>query len=134
MVFMPRIDLWAMETPQQLIEDTDSVSTNHQCPEKVNSCIKDDRVVKNDNMSSPQSKSTGTEGDKVVTQYASNTWRLFVEQVESICVSTSLMILVCFSLSLLTQIFEQLVRFGQHVYSCCGNYHCYVGKYLNANM
>lgn len=105
MVFMPRIDLWAVETPRQAIEDIDPVPTNHQCPEKVNSCVRHDHNVEKDNTSSPQSKSAETVGDQGVTQSASNTWRLFVEQVESICVSTSLMILVCLFLSLL-QIFE----------------------------
>ncbi|XP_062094452.1 uncharacterized protein LOC133800497 [Humulus lupulus] len=90
MIFMPRIDLWAVETPQQ-VEDCDSISTDHQCPKKANPPhIKHDQ---NNNSSSPLRKLTGTVGDQSVTQSASNTWRLFVEQVESICISTSLMIL-----------------------------------------
>ncbi|XP_030480637.2 uncharacterized protein LOC115697685 [Cannabis sativa] len=87
MIFMPRIDLWAV----QQVEDCDSNSMNDQRTEKGNPpSIKHDR---NKNLSSPHSKLTGTVGDQGFTQNASNTWRLFVEQVESICISTSVMIL-----------------------------------------
>ncbi|PON39006.1 Spastin [Parasponia andersonii] len=91
MVFMPRIDLWAVETPKRVIEDNDTISTNNHCLEKVNSCSRHDHVVEKNNMSGSQRKLAGTV--QGITLGASNTWRLFVEQVESICVSTSLIFL-----------------------------------------
>ena len=36
-VFMPRMDLWAVETPQQVIEESESLSTTHQFPGKDDS-------------------------------------------------------------------------------------------------
>lgn len=93
MVFMPRIDLWAVETSPQAVEESDSISTNDQkCHEKV---------IEKENISGPQKcKSSESAGEQGVTQRASSSWSLFVEQVESLRVSTSLMILVFCSLSL----------------------------------
>ncbi|XP_061361248.1 uncharacterized protein LOC133305130 [Gastrolobium bilobum] len=66
-VFMPRIDLWAVETHFQMSETTDSCSTLHASSEMEKSCQASRRV--------------------------SHAWMSFIEQVESIGVSSSLMIL-----------------------------------------
>lgn len=94
-VFMPRIDLWAVET-SQVTEESDSPSINRQCPEKNNSSFRDGEVVEEENVSSQlKCKSAEMAGDQVVAKNASHAWSTFIEHVESICVSTSLMILVC---------------------------------------
>ncbi|CBI20249.3 unnamed protein product, partial [Vitis vinifera] len=66
MLFLPRIDLWAIETSDQDDEECSS-STDHQSSEEE-FCITN-------------------------SQRASHAWRSFIEQVDSMCVSTSLIIL-----------------------------------------
>ncbi|KAL5738150.1 hypothetical protein ACOSP7_030911 [Xanthoceras sorbifolium] len=66
LVFMPRIDLWAVATLQHETEKSDSSPSSHSLTES--------------------NESEGFQGP-------SHAWSSFVEQVESMCVSTSLMIL-----------------------------------------
>ncbi|XP_015899189.2 uncharacterized protein LOC107432546 [Ziziphus jujuba] len=94
MVFMPRIDLWAVETSHQVIEESESCSTSHQYPEDNNSSVSHGQAVEDENASGQQKcKSAEMAGDHDFVQSASHAWSFFIEQVESICVSTSLMIL-----------------------------------------
>lgn len=100
---MPRIDLWAVETPNQVTEDSDSDLSNHQFPENEKHQLPDNeksyfahgQVVEEGNGSlSKQCKSEEVVECQDVAQTASHAWNLFMEQVESLCVSASLMILV----------------------------------------
>lgn len=70
-LYMPRIDLWAIEAPHHVAkEETDSHITNSEMKDASN-LIDDDQLV----------------------QSASHSWSLFVEQVDSIYPSTSVIIL-----------------------------------------
>lgn len=109
-VFMPRIDLWAVETSHQVIEESDSSSTNHQYPAENNSSISYGQAVEDENASGQQKcRSAEIAGDHGLSQCASNAWSSFIEQVESICVSTSLMILVYYSASFLLYISRTII-------------------------
>ena len=89
-VFMPRIDLWALETINQVAEESNSSSTFHQVPME-----EDPQFVEKENGSSLlQSELAETVEATAAVQSISHAWSLFIEQVESICVSTSLIILV----------------------------------------
>ncbi|KAK9907858.1 hypothetical protein M0R45_000045 [Rubus argutus] len=101
-IFMPRIDLWAVDTPNQVTEDSDSDLSNHQLPENEKHRLPDNeksyfahgQVVEEGNGSlSKQCKSEEVVECQDVAQTASHAWNLFMEQVESLCVSASLMIL-----------------------------------------
>lgn len=100
MLFLPRIDLWAIEASDQ--DDEEYLpSTDHQLSEEE-SCITNNQVFQKENLSSPRAcKSTETGVPEDALQRASHAWRSFIEQVDSICVSTSLMILVRMALPLL---------------------------------
>lgn len=93
-MFMPRIDLWAVDT-SQFIGESDSHSVNHHFPETNNSSNRDGEVIEESASSQLKCKSSEMVGDQSAPQSASHAWCSFIEQVESICVSTSLMILVC---------------------------------------
>lgn len=71
LVFMPRIDLWAIETLQQ-VNGIDSSLTN----------------------SPPSSSNESTLAESMDFQGPSHAWSSFVEQVESLSVTTTVMILV----------------------------------------
>ncbi|XWS10982.1 hypothetical protein CRYUN_Cryun38cG0044700 [Craigia yunnanensis] len=88
-VFMPRIDLWAVETINQLAEESNSSSTFHPAPMEEDPQL----VEKADESSLQQSELAETAEATVAVQSVSHAWSSFVEQVESICVSTSLIIL-----------------------------------------
>lgn len=89
-MFMPRIDLWAVETVYQVAEESNSSSTLHQGPME-----EDPQLVEKENGSSQQQSELAEPGeDTAAVQSVSCAWSSFVEQVESICVSTSLIILV----------------------------------------
>lgn len=90
-VFMPRIDLWAVETLQQANEESDSHATNHALTRSNRSCFVHEQFgeKETDSWVRQQKSAEPTE-----FQGPSHAWSSFVEQVESICVSTSLMILV----------------------------------------
>ena len=91
LVFMPRIDLWAVETLQHETEKSDSSPSNHPLTKSNESCLTHGQVIgKEIDSCQEQHKSVETEEFQV----PSHAWSSFVEQVESICVSTSLMILV----------------------------------------
>lgn len=93
-VFMPRIDLWAVETHFQVAEISDHCSTNHQIPEMEKSSVIQSLVFEKKNEFNPKkNKSTKMAKGQASTR-ASHAWMSFIEQVESIGVSTSLMILV----------------------------------------
>ncbi|KAK4851699.1 hypothetical protein QYF36_017648 [Acer negundo] len=89
-VFMPRIDLWAVETLQHETENSDSSPSSHPLTKSNESCLTHGQVIgKEIDSCLEQHKSVETKEFQV----PSHAWSSFVEQVESICVSTSLMIL-----------------------------------------
>nr|XP_011462057.1 PREDICTED: uncharacterized protein LOC105350813 [Fragaria vesca subsp. vesca] len=102
-VFMPRIDLWAVETPNQVTEDSNADLSNHQCPdnekhqisENEKSYVAHGQVIGGESgFLSQQCKSEEMlECQDDAAQTASHAWNLFVEQVESLSVCASLMIL-----------------------------------------
>lgn len=93
-VFMPRIDLWAVETPLQVTGESDSDLSDHQLPENEKSYFVHSQAVEEGSGSTSQQCKSEDMGEcPGVACSASHAWNLFVEQVESICVSTSLMIL-----------------------------------------
>lgn len=67
-IYMPRIDLWALETQQ--IDEHEDGSCANMC------------------------ETSDTEGPGDVKKTASRVWSSFMEQVDSISLSASLMILV----------------------------------------
>ncbi|CAN4104214.1 unnamed protein product [Withania somnifera] len=77
MIFMPRVDLWAMETSDQV------------CQEDGCSLLNPESLVKDEERNFDHSADQA--GD--VLKRASYLWSSFVEQVETICVSTSVMLL-----------------------------------------
>ncbi|KAK8368728.1 hypothetical protein V6Z12_A01G061500 [Gossypium hirsutum] len=86
-LFMPRIDLWVVETTNQVSKESSSPSTFHQTPME-----EDPQLVEKENGSSLQYELAGTAQATATVQSVSHAWSSFVEQVESICVSTSLII------------------------------------------
>lgn len=86
-VFLPRIDLWALEKHFQIADRTDS------CLKMGKSCFTPNQVVEKESDISTEKKSTEMANGQAITK-ASFAWMSFIEQVESIGVSTSLMILV----------------------------------------
>ncbi|KAG7957196.1 hypothetical protein I3843_11G162000 [Carya illinoinensis] len=84
-VFMPRIDLWAMEINHQVPEESDSCSKHHQFP--------DLDVQKESESDKKKFKSAEMTDQQCAGRSASHAWSSFIEQAESLCVSTSLMIL-----------------------------------------
>ncbi|XVF78643.1 hypothetical protein PTKIN_Ptkin14bG0151600 [Pterospermum kingtungense] len=86
-VFMPRIDLWAVETFNQVAEESNSSSTLHEAP------MREDSQLVQKESSLLQSELAETVNATSGVQSVSHAWSSFVEQVESICVSTSLIIL-----------------------------------------
>lgn len=89
-VFMPRIDLWAMEINHQVPEESDSCSKHHQFP--------DLDVQKESESDKKKFKSAEMTDQQCAGRSASHAWSSFIEQAESLCVSTSLMILVWYFL------------------------------------
>jgi hypothetical protein len=85
-VFMPRIDLWAVEKICQDTEESDSFSKHHQFPDFTHQVV--------DESPKQQFKSAEMAELLCAGQSASHAWSSFIEQVESIRLSTSLMILV----------------------------------------
>ncbi|CAN0891298.1 ATPase histone chaperone YTA7 [Linum grandiflorum] len=81
MIYMPRIDLWAIETCQQ-IDETDESSIHQQLSPKG------EDVSQNADQSSHEMGNS-----YAIVRTASHAWSSFVEQVESLCVSTSFMIM-----------------------------------------
>lgn len=95
LVFMPRIDLWAIETQSQTSEECGLYLNEDQYLEDGTIVNDDDQLGERENRCySDQSKSTERTGlqDECLSS-ASYAWSSFVEQVESL--STPLMILVC---------------------------------------
>lgn len=88
-VFMPRIDLWAVET-NQVIEESDSRSKHHQFPDFTHG----QAIQKENEFGTQKIKSAKMDDRLCAFQSASHAWSSFIEHVESLCVSTSLMILV----------------------------------------
>ncbi|XP_054815169.1 uncharacterized protein LOC129315481 [Prosopis cineraria] len=92
-VFMPRIDLWAVETHFQGAGSSDYCSTHDQVSEMEESCLTPSQVVEKKNeFDSKKRKSIDMVKGQVILR-ASHAWMSFIEQVESIGVSTSLIIL-----------------------------------------
>lgn len=86
-VFLPKIDLWALEKHFQISERTDS------CLKRGKSYFTPNQVVVKEREINNEKSSTEMANGQAITK-ASFAWMSFVEQVESIGVSTSLMILV----------------------------------------
>lgn len=93
MIYLPRIDLWAIENVDK--KENDSSSGSESSEEM--SFVKHSQVGKKENQSC-EKKVCESSVVAAVSQDASlktsQIWSSFVEQVDSICVSTSLMILV----------------------------------------
>lgn len=93
MIYLPRIDLWAIENVDK--KENDSSSDSESSEEM--SFVKHSQVGKKENQSG-EKKVCESSVVAAVSQDASlktsQIWSSFVEQVDSICVSTSLMILV----------------------------------------
>ncbi|XP_058211104.1 uncharacterized protein LOC131323363 [Rhododendron vialii] len=92
MIYLPRIDLWAIENVDK--KENDSSSDSESSEEM--SFVKHSQVGKKENQSC-EKKVCESSVVAAVSQDASlktsQIWSSFVEQVDSICVSTSLMIL-----------------------------------------
>lgn len=95
MIFLPRIDLWAIETFNNVDKkEYDSSSTDSRSSEGM-SFVKHSQVGKKENQSCEKvCESSEVAVSQDALQKTSHIWSAFVEQVDSICVSTSLMILV----------------------------------------
>lgn len=87
MIFMPRIDLWAVETSDQVYQEDSCSSVKPESVGKEAHLHNNGDDERNFNHSAEQA------GDAL--KRASYLWSSFVEQVETICVSTSVMLLVC---------------------------------------
>lgn len=75
-VFMPRIDLWAVETHYDVASEVDtSKKMETEFPEQ-------------------QGLSEEMAGPKGLQQSSSQAWNSFIEQAESVCVNTSLVVVV----------------------------------------
>ncbi|XP_009591845.1 uncharacterized protein [Nicotiana tomentosiformis] len=85
MIFMPRIDLWAMETSDQVCQEDSCSSVKPESLGKEAHLHNNSDDERNFNHSAEQA------GDAL--KRASYLWSSFVEQVETICVSTSVMLL-----------------------------------------
>ncbi|KAL2331394.1 hypothetical protein Fmac_018975 [Flemingia macrophylla] len=85
-VFLPRIDLWAVEKHFQIAERTDSCLTTRK------SGFTQNQIVEKENEFTTEKNLTEVTKGQANTK-ASYSWMSFIEQVESIGVSTSLMIL-----------------------------------------
>lgn len=96
MIFMPSVDLWAVEACYLDEEkESDYPSTNLESSEEEISCLTHSEVSGTENNSClgiHRSAETSVPQDVLS---ASHLWDTFIEQVESICVSTPLMIMVC---------------------------------------
>ncbi|KAJ6724260.1 P-LOOP CONTAINING NUCLEOSIDE TRIPHOSPHATE HYDROLASES SUPERFAMILY PROTEIN [Salix viminalis] len=93
MIFLPRIDLWAVETCHKVNDDGDASSINHQVYEEKESPLTNSQVVEEENESSiHQCMPTEMTKPQDAARSISPAWSSFVEQVESICMTTSLMI------------------------------------------
>ncbi|CAL5416385.1 unnamed protein product [Camellia sinensis] len=105
MIFMPRIDLWAIETCKQVDgEESDSSLTDPELSEDM-SYVKHSQVVEKENHSYQQlCELSETEASQDASKKTSHIWSSFVEQVESMCVSTSLMILVSCKLCFIVEV------------------------------
>ncbi|CAL0310167.1 unnamed protein product [Lupinus luteus] len=90
-VFMPRIDLWAVEKHFQIDEKTDSCSTTRLLPGNEKSCFTSSQDEKEIKLNTKKNSEKVTNGQANIK--ASHAWMSFIQQVESIGVSTSLMIL-----------------------------------------
>ncbi|XAR68307.1 hypothetical protein NMG60_11003390 [Bertholletia excelsa] len=92
MIFMPRIDLWAIETFDQVGREENYPSSTSSEPSDT-SCMEYSQHFKETQFNQKicnLSETTVSQGASLKTSYI---WNSFVEQVETICVATSLMIL-----------------------------------------
>ncbi|CAK7323949.1 unnamed protein product [Dovyalis caffra] len=94
MIFLPRIDLWAVETCCQVNDNSNTSSINNQFSEEKESSLTNSQIVEDETESSMhQCKPVELTVPQGAARSISHAWSSFVEQVESICASTSLMIL-----------------------------------------
>ncbi|KAA8526800.1 hypothetical protein F0562_008971 [Nyssa sinensis] len=94
MIFMPRIDLWAIETCHQVgKKESDTSSTNLKLSEENESCSTCSEVEKENQSCTRVCESAEMAEPQDAAPRPSHIWSSFIEQVESMCVSTSLMIL-----------------------------------------
>ncbi|KAJ4842381.1 hypothetical protein Tsubulata_000919, partial [Turnera subulata] len=92
MIFMPRIDLWAIEMCHQ-VADCHACIINHQLSDEKVSWKRQSQAIDKENHSMHHCEATELAQPQDLTRIASRVWSSLVEQVESLCVSTSLMIL-----------------------------------------
>ncbi|KAL2483579.1 uncharacterized protein Fot_45023 [Forsythia ovata] len=92
MIFMPRVDLWAVETFNQANDEySDSPLMEPQSSEKIS--IAEHCEVDKEHDLCPSAKETEVAVSQTAIKNASYLWNSFVELVDSIRVHTSLMIL-----------------------------------------
>ncbi|XP_065862019.1 uncharacterized protein [Euphorbia lathyris] len=99
-IFMPRIDLWAVEACRHITEESDASSTDQQLSKTTESCsthILD--VGKVNEPFTHQRRTSEMPQPQTATPSSSHVWNSFVEQVEYISLSTSLIILATSELS-----------------------------------
>ncbi|KAI8557813.1 hypothetical protein RHMOL_Rhmol04G0039500 [Rhododendron molle] len=92
MIYLPRIDLWAIEN----VDKKENDSSPDSEPSEKMSFVKHSQVGKKENQSCEKKvceSSVVAAGSQDASLKTSQIWSSFVEQVDSICVSTSLMIL-----------------------------------------
>ncbi|PSR95700.1 Tat-binding like [Actinidia chinensis var. chinensis] len=100
MIFMPRIDLWAIETFNEVDQkESDSAFANPESSEELFTVMDDQGVEKENQSCQKPCELSEIAVTRDASQKMSHIWSLFVEQVESICVSTSLMILATAAVS-----------------------------------
>ncbi|KAK2968407.1 hypothetical protein RJ640_004413 [Escallonia rubra] len=92
LVFMPRLDLWAVETCEP-VDNEESPSSNLESSEENDPCLTENEVVDIDNRCPGICESTERKEPGEADRKVSQLWNLFMEQVESIRVSTPLMVL-----------------------------------------
>ncbi|KAL2523552.1 P-loop containing nucleoside triphosphate hydrolase superfamily protein [Abeliophyllum distichum] len=117
MIFMPRIDLWAVETSSEACEeDSYSVSLESQISERI-SCNSHGEVDKEDELC-PRAGQTEMAEAPTAVKKASYLWNYFLEQVEPIRVHASLIILATSEVP--SSLFPQRIRqfFERDTVSC----------------
>ncbi|KAL3849214.1 hypothetical protein ACJIZ3_011096 [Penstemon smallii] len=112
MIYMPRIDLWAIETYNETSDGhRESSSVEFQPSEKISCDGKCEIDREHNHSSSPEEEVTAL-------KKASYLWTSFIGQVESMRVNTSLIILATSELPI--SVFPHIVRqfFGSEVVNC----------------
>ncbi|KAH9625711.1 hypothetical protein KSS87_007907 [Heliosperma pusillum] len=89
-IFMPRIDFWAIESQGQSVEQDVEVSPAHEPP--MDTSMMPCQVI-HEECNSKTSEMVGVSDTVNEICHASRTWKIFREQLECLCVSSSTIIL-----------------------------------------